>query len=266
MPVGDDLTIILFFVTLAVTALVTALSLLDLKRRIVVIFLFLLSVCFLAVGVSWPWFKDSFPKLRSPIEQIASSPVSWFSALMFLTAVALTIYRWKVASKQQLTNEPAPSKSEPINSKALFLENIILAAGLTPQTTNPVLLIAKAKIPNDRLRVVLEYSYLHHAIGSAGWTSPRQVQLADLKDIIRGQEVRLHLVSCKLDGSEIGWGGEKDSAGNLIRKSSKYRAQIRFIGSDNEEQTYRFGLIRTSMNEAPYIAEVFTEQDLDMKG
>ncbi len=123
------------------------------------------------------------------------------------------------------------------------VRNIILAAGLTPQTTSPVLLIADAK---------------------SAWLKPRQVLLSSLQEIIKGQQIRIPVVTAKLDGSEIWWGGENDSAGNLIQKSTKYRAQIRFIGSDNAEQTYRFCLLRTSLNEAPYIVEVFTEQDLDI--
>jgi hypothetical protein len=144
------------------------------------------------------------------------------------------------------------------------VENINLAAGLMPQTTSPVLLIANARTTNERLRIVVEYSSYHRSLGWAGWLKPRQVLLKNLQEIIKGQQIRITVVTCKPDGSEIWWGDESDSAGNLIQKSTKYRAQIRFIGSNNEEQVYRFCLLRTSMNEAPYIVEVFTEQDLDM--
>jgi hypothetical protein len=144
-------------------------------------------------------------------------------------------------------------------------ENIQLAAGMTPQTTTPVLLVADAKTSNDRLRVLVEYSSFHRSLGWAGWLKPRQVLLADLSGTIRGQQIRVPVVHCKPDGSEIWWGGENDFAGNLIQKSTKYRAQIKFIGNNHKEQAYRFCLLRTSMEEAPYVAEVFTEQDLDMK-
>jgi hypothetical protein len=144
------------------------------------------------------------------------------------------------------------------------VRNIILAAGLTPQTTSPVLLIADAKSANERMRILVEYSSFHRSLGWAGWLKPRQVLLSSQQEIIKGQQIRIPVVTAKLDGSEIWWGGENDSAGNLIQKSTKYRAQIRFIGSDNAEQTYRFCLLRTSLNEAPYIVEVFTEQDLDI--
>jgi hypothetical protein len=126
-------------------------------------------------------------------------------------------------------------------------------------------LIADASTANARLRILVEYSSFHRSLGWAGWIKPRQVLLTDLKETIKGQQIRIAVVTCKLDGSEIWWGGENDSAGNLIQKSTKYRAQIRFIGNNEKEQIFRFCLLRTSMDEAPYIAEVFTEQDLDLK-
>jgi hypothetical protein len=148
---------------------------------------------------------------------------------------------------------------------ASHVENIILAAGLTPQTTSPVVLIADAKTANGPLRILVEYTSFHRSLGWAGWLKSRQVLLTNLQEIIKGQQIRIPVATCKPDGSEVWWGNENDSAGNQIQKSTKYRAKIRFIGSNNEEQTFRFCLLRTSTNEAPYIAEVFTEQDLDMK-
>ena len=144
------------------------------------------------------------------------------------------------------------------------VQNIILAAGLTPQTTCPVILIADVKSANERLQIVVEYSNFHRALGWDGWLKPRQVPLITLQHTIEGQQIRVPVVSSKLDGSGIWWGGENDSATNLIQKSTKYRAKIRFVGSKNDEQTYRFCLLRTSMNEASYVAEVFTEQDLEL--
>ena len=77
-------------------------------------------------------------------------------------------------------------------------ENIILAAGLTPQTISPLLLIADAKTPNVRLRIVVEYSYLSRGhFGGPLWVKSRQVQLADLSGVIKGQQIRLPVVSCK---------------------------------------------------------------------
>jgi len=147
----------------------------------------------------------------------------------------------------------------------IHVENINLAAGLTPQTTSPVLLIADAKTANKQLRILVEYSSFHRAIGWAGWVNPRQVMLADLSGVVRGQRISIPVVSCNSDASEVWWGQESDSNGNRIQKSNKCRAQLKFIGSDDTEQTFRFFLLRTSRNEAPFIAEVFTEQDFDIK-
>jgi hypothetical protein len=60
----------------------------------------------------------------------------------------------------------------------------------------------------------------------------------------------------------FGWGGESDAVGNQIEKATRYRARIRFIASNNEEQTYRLGLRRTTVGESHPVA-VFTEHDLN---
>ena len=145
------------------------------------------------------------------------------------------------------------------------VENIVLTTGMTPQTTSPVLLIADAKTANERLRVVVEYSSSYRALGSAGWMKSRNVLLADLKDVVKGQQIRVTVVTRAMDSEEIWWGEKNDLPANSIQKSTKYRGKIRFIGSTDEEQQFRFGLIRTSMKEAPYVTEVFTETDLDME-
>jgi hypothetical protein len=145
------------------------------------------------------------------------------------------------------------------------VERITLAAGMTPQTTVPVLLIAEARSGNEKLQIVVEYSSFGRSLGWAGWVKPRQVLLTSLRDVIKGQQIRVAVVTCKDDGSEVWWGGDTDSAGNLIRKSTKYRARLKLIGDKAEEQHYRFCLLRTSLTEAPYIVEVFTEADLDIE-
>ncbi|MGX9424039.1 MULTISPECIES: hypothetical protein [Bradyrhizobium] len=144
------------------------------------------------------------------------------------------------------------------------VESVNLAAGMTPQTTAPVLLIANAKGGNDKLQIVVEYSSFHRSLGWAGWLKPRQVLLQNLQDVIEGQQIRVPVVTCNADASEVWWGGANDSPGNLIQKSTKYRAKLKLIGDEKEEQCFRFCLLRTSLTEAPYIVEVFTEVDLDI--
>lgn len=144
-----------------------------------------------------------------------------------------------------------------------YVESVILAAGMTPQTTSPVLMIANAKSGNDKLQIVVEYSSFNRSLGWAGWLKPRQVLLQNLQDVIKGQQIRVPVVTCNTDASEVWWGGTNDGPGNLIQKSTKYRAKLKLIGDDKQEQFFRFCLLRTSLSEAPYIVEVFTETDLD---
>ncbi|MET4390850.1 hypothetical protein ABIB73_006636 [Bradyrhizobium sp. F1.4.3] len=144
------------------------------------------------------------------------------------------------------------------------VDAVNLAAGMTPHTTSPVLLIANAKGGNDKLQIVVEYSSFHRSLGWAGWLKPRQVLLQNLQDVIKGQQIRVPVVTCNADASEVWWGGANDGSGNLIQKSTKYRANLKLIGDDKLEQSFRFCLLRTSLTEAPFILEVFTETDLDI--
>lgn len=255
MPVGDDLTVILFVFGLAVTAAFTALSLIEKKRKNIIVTLFLIAFTLVAVGAAWIWLKDQAPKISMTIGQIAGSPVSWFVTLMFLAGAILF---GKKGDKRTIREV---SELMPLESKATLVENIYLVAGLTPQTTSTVLLLAQIKSPTARLRIVIEHSHHYRSLGSAGWTKPRQVHVADLKDLIKGQDIRITIASRNLESHDVWWGGEGDAAGNLIT-DAKSRAQIRFIDDKNDEQFYRFFLIRTSFDKPPYGVEIFGENEL----
>src|SRR5882672_1468584 len=43
--------------------------------------------------------------------------------------------------------------------------------------------------------------------------------------------------------SEVWWGGANHSSGNQIQKSTKYRAKLKLIGADKQEQCFRFCLL-----------------------
>lgn len=260
LPSGDDLTIILFLVGLAGTSVATGLSLLERKRKLVTRILFILTVLFGVLGGGWPWFRELSPKLTEVVTGLASNPVTWFVTIMVLATLLLSSRMGdKVHSPQLPSVSPVADRQ---HESVEFVQGIIIAAGMTPQTTSPVLLIADAKVSIARLRILLEYTYYSRSLNWAGWIKSRQVSLADLRDVVKGQSIKIPVATCKPDGSDVWWGGENDSAGNQIQKSRKYRAVLRFIDSSNQEQTYSFLLLRTSIHEAPYIAEVFTEKDL----
>ena len=125
-----------------------------------------------------------------------------------------------------------------------------------------LLLIADAKTTNKRLEIVVEYSSYVVAMNFEGWRKPREVD--QLEHVRQRRQIRVPVVSRATDGEELWRGDPNDRLGNLVEKGRKYRAQIRFIGDRTKEQVFRFGLLRTSMTEKPYIVEVFTEVDLQM--
>lgn len=142
------------------------------------------------------------------------------------------------------------------------VKDIFVAAGITPQTTSPVLLLCTAASSVSRLKIVVEHSRYFTSVSRAGWTTPRLVVLADLKDLVAGHQITQSVVSCNHNGSELWWGNQPDIPGNKIEVFQKYRAKIRFI-VDNDEQIYRFGLRRTDSADPSFLAWVFTEKDLD---
>src|SRR5258706_3483170 len=73
---------------------------------------------------------------------------------------------------------------------------------------------------NERMRILVEYSSFHRPLGWAGWLKPRQVLLSSLQEIIKGQQIRIPVVTAKLDGSEIWWGVGNDSVGDVVLKTS----------------------------------------------
>ena len=148
----------------------------------------------------------------------------------------------------------------------VFVEDLTLAAGLTPQTLNPVLLIGIITHNEQSLRIILEHSRYVSGVNWSGWPKWCQLQLADLKDVFAGQQVRLPIVTCTPSPSNepeiLKWGAIDGLPVNDIQKGKKYRARIRFIGTDGREQKpFHFLLIRTSSNEYPYLVNVTTESD-----
>src|ERR1700674_3737860 len=88
---GDDLTVVLFFIGLAATFAVAAMSQAGWKHRAFIIILFSIAVFFMASGISWPWLKDLSPELREIAIQVTSNPVSWLSVMVLGLSAVLFI-------------------------------------------------------------------------------------------------------------------------------------------------------------------------------
>jgi hypothetical protein len=58
---GDDLTVVLFFLGLAATFGVAAISQAGWKHWAIVSMLFVLAAIVLSAGIAWPWIKDFWP-------------------------------------------------------------------------------------------------------------------------------------------------------------------------------------------------------------
>ena len=101
-------------------------------------------------------------------------------------------------------------------------------------------------------------------MGWSGWVSPQQVEVEEFRDVFKGQQIKVAIVSLSAPSqdSTLMWGKPSGPPVHAIQKGQKYRAIIRFIGSDGTEQSpIRFLLRRTSIDEPPYIVDVTCETE-----
>jgi len=84
---GDDLSILLFWITLAVTFGYEAVKADTTKVRRIV--LAVLAGLFLLCGLFWPKLKEIWPPLTEAMASIANSPQSWFVLFIFISAIVV---------------------------------------------------------------------------------------------------------------------------------------------------------------------------------
>jgi hypothetical protein len=184
----------------------------------------------------------------------------WGFAPLILVLVATLILLIQGLSPRAQSAVTLPEKAQ----QKAYVTDINLAVGLTPQTITPVLLIGKAARKEQRLRILIEHSHYATGMGWGGWVSPQHVELEDLRDVYIGQPITVAIV-CKSVSTQdltLKWGRVDGPPVHAIQKEKKYRAVVRFIGSDGEEQTpLRFLLRRTSIDEPPYFVDVTSESE-----
>jgi hypothetical protein len=118
---GDDLSILLFWITLAVTFGYEAVKAETILRRVI---LGALAGVFLLSGLFWLQIKKIWPPLTESMASIATSPQSWFVLFIFISAI-LVFGRPK--------RPPRASDNEPSHEDACRDENSEIAAQLARQ-------------------------------------------------------------------------------------------------------------------------------------
>jgi len=107
---GDDLTISLFFVSLAIPAFgLEAMKAETLPRRIV---FGSISILCLLTGLFWIRIKTIWPPFTEAATTVATNPLSWFVVLMFFLAV-VAFHRPKQRQSAPIQVKEAVSKDEP---------------------------------------------------------------------------------------------------------------------------------------------------------
>jgi hypothetical protein len=86
---GDDLTIVLFLVGIAITLATVATSQTGSRHPVLIACIFILAAIFAISGLGWPLIESISPRATALIVRIATSPVAWFAVLVLGLTVAL---------------------------------------------------------------------------------------------------------------------------------------------------------------------------------
>jgi hypothetical protein len=199
------------------------------------------------------------PELAAHIPAFIGGSLWGFAPLILIVVASVVLLVRGLKPRSVL-----PLASTEKNHQTSYVADVNIASGLTPQTTTPVLLIGIAARSEPRLRIVVEHSHYAQGMGWGGWASPQQVEVEEFRDVFKGQQIRVALVSLTSSTPQLSlmWGKASGPPVHAIQKGKKYRAVVRFIGSDGTEQSpIRFLLRRTSMDEPPYIVDVTCETE-----
>jgi hypothetical protein len=201
------------------------------------------------------------PELARHIPTFVGGSLWGFAPLVLVVAATIILLVRHLPSRPQ-----SLAAAQVQSQRSVYITEINIAAGLTPQTTAPVLLIGKAARSEQRLRVIVEHSHYSSGMGWAAWVSPQQVEVEDFRDIFAGQQINIAIVSSSAPSNDctLMWGKPEGPPVHSIQRGKKYRAMVRFIGADGSEQLpIRFLLRRTSVDEPPYIVDVTCETEFD---
>lgn len=230
---GDELTICLFFVGLAVTVVCTGFALSGWRHKTLVLSLFVIGALLFFLGIGWYWIKDVPPAtITRSISTLAISPVSWFVVIMLSGWSLLHI----------------PPHIEKIN-KANIPSSPVLSTHLSDIFVNVDFRDALPKISFTpavsirRLRLRLEWSRLTDGIGiGILWTQPIAMELDDLNDLLGG----IRRITQILDNREVYPIPEKPQRLLNWHKTETpvtqgiYRVRLTFVCDNLEEIKYAF--------------------------
>jgi len=242
---GDDPTIALFLVGLAVTIAGTALAQGGWKHKALITSLFVISGILFVAGIGWHWLKDLSPTTISVIvTKLATDPVSWFVVVMVgLCAVLfpgsrqpLLATRVPRAASPAAFVPPSPPAPPAIADIRVY---VAFRDSLTKISFIPKLNFA-------RLRIRLEWSQF--AEGSIGlgalWTNPTAKVIADYHDLLNGVQQTIDLTEPReiypipaQPQRLLNW----TKTDTPIPKGL-YRVRISFIGDNIADTVYVFFL------------------------
>jgi hypothetical protein len=144
----------------------------------------------------------------------------------------------------------APEKTAAASNQPSYVGNIRFNSGIGDNSV--VLLEFKANDYMDRLRVYVEFSSSQHiSTIPAVWGPKYKIQIADLRDVTKGQAKTVPLIyeSHNPGQNAAFWWGDPEvklKDGTPLLDRAKNKARIYFVGPDNKELPYKIIAIKTT--------------------
>jgi hypothetical protein len=195
---------------------------------------------------TWDWYWNTLSWAGVAIAFLISYTV--LTVGFFLSGLAVRAWRGRDTQRRKILKEES------------YVGDINITDFLPP-STEPVLLIGYATRNEARLRIVVEHSYLAVTLGFVGWHTLTPVELDDLRDVFTGQKIVIPIVTASPHDKppKLMWGNHDGQFVNSIQKG-KYRARIRFIGTDGEQPPEYF-LLTALGNGDPALISVTRDCD-----
>ena len=260
--VGDELAVQLFVLGLAVTVGVYAMTLAGWNHKILVYYIFIVSISLVIIAIFWPSIIGLSPILSS----IKIKPIYWFALITI--AVLLICAREALARKKLYVHienmqDAKSSKRELTQSSPIKEEEVILAEGFIYTGYDKVSARFSGKFENSGRDAIFYLEFMRLVVGvisPAGWSSPKKTEVFRKDRYSKGEDVMFPIVY-EEDGNAFCKLGSQ--SGELYLSSAFYKA--RFVCEDGAGLSQSFYLIvvkQENMPNRPYvIGEHFFDQE-----
>jgi hypothetical protein len=164
---------------------------------------------------------------------------SYLISFGLIVAIAGVVWQWQRGSAPPVMANPQPSAQGVMPNVGPFTKNQIMRRydfASSEVTKSAVSYTAEYSVTGKHLRAFLEYQSADFGVV----ISPNRVQLADLRDFVKGTPLVIPVVSRIETDSRVSFSFGAYENQKPILFIGNYRARIRLIDDDGTEQRYYF--------------------------